>query len=96
MKCKSCGYEFGPKFSAKFCSECGTSVSFDTDKIKCRECGFEVDNNLKFCPECGESMTNSDYDKRKGRNRGEGEDDDNNEGGILGGIGDLVGKILGG
>ena len=49
MKCKNCGYEF----SAKFCPECGTPASFGSDKIKCRKCGHEINNNLKYCPECG-------------------------------------------
>lgn len=99
MKCKNCGYEF----SAKFCPECGTSAPLDSDKIKCRKCGREIDGKLKYCPECGEPVSSEykkgDKDRDKDRNRkrrDRGGDDDDDEGGILGGIGDFVGKILGG
>ncbi len=42
------------------------------------------------CKECGEPVR-SDF---RGRSDKEGDDDD--EGGILGGLGDIVGKIFGG
>ena len=86
MKCKECGHEFG---DAKFCPECGKPAAFGS-KVNCRKCDYELEGNLKFCPECGESV--------RGNNRGRrdrGEDDDD-EGGILGGLGDIVGKIFGG
>jgi len=58
--------------------------------MKCKECGNEFGGNAKFCPECGESVLS---DNRGRKNRKE---DDDEEGGILGGLGDIVGKIFGG
>lgn len=104
MKCQNCGNEF----NAKFCPECGMSASFGSNKINCRKCKYEMDNNLKYCPECGEPVSRDDKDKgkekerindkerRNRKDRDREDDDDENEGGILGGIGDFVGKILGG
>ena len=87
MKCNECDHEFG--VNAKFCPECGKPASLGSNKINCRKCDNELEGNLKFCPECGESVRS---DNRGPRNRGENDDD---EGGILGGLGDIVGKIFG-
>jgi NADH pyrophosphatase NudC (nudix superfamily) len=35
---------------AKFCPECGTSVSLH---VKCGDCSVEMPRSAKFCPECG-------------------------------------------
>lgn len=100
MKCKECNYEFD---NAKFCPECGKPVPIGNNKIKCIKCGHEVDSNIKFCPECGESV-HSDYNdkdkkgvdkKYRDRRNRDRRGDDDDEGGILGGIGDIVGKIFG-
>ena len=56
--------------------------------MKCKECGHEFTGNAKFCPECGESV--------RGDNREKDKRDNDDEGGILGGLGDIVGKIFGG
>ncbi len=87
MKCKECGSEFNG--SAKFCPECG-KPSLDSNKTNCRNCNYELESNLQYCPECGESVRS---DNRGRRDRG---DDNDDEGGILGGLGDIVGKIFGG
>ncbi|VVB93703.1 Double zinc ribbon [uncultured archaeon] len=87
MKCKECGYEFSS--NAKFCPECGKPASLGNNKVNCRKCDYEMEGNLKFCPECGESVRS---DNRGRRDKG----DDDDEGGILGGLGDIVGKIFGG
>ena len=84
MKCKECGHDFSG--NAKFCPECGKPASLGS-KVNCRKCDYELEGSLKFCPECGESVRRD--------NRGKREDDDD-EGGILGGIGDIVGKLFGG
>ena len=86
MKCKECGHEFG---NAKFCTECGKPASLENNKVNCRKCDYELEGNLKFCPECGESVRSDNRGRRD-------KDDDDNEGGILGGLGDIVGKIFGG
>ena len=88
MKCKECGYEFGD--NAKFCPDCGKPASLGSNKINCRKCDYELDGNLKFCPDCGESVRSEN--NRERRDRGE---DDDDEGGILGGLGDIVGKLFG-
>lgn len=36
--------------SGKFCSDCGAKKP---EKIKCVNCGNEIENTQKFCPECG-------------------------------------------
>ncbi len=58
--------------------------------MKCKECGYELSDGVKFCPECGKPVV-GDYMKRNDRGR----DDDDDEG-VLGGIGDFLGKIFGG
>ncbi len=88
MKCRECGHEFSG--NVKFCPECGKPVSMGSNKVNCRKCNYELEGNLKYCPECGEHVR-SDYGGRRDR---EGDDDD--ESGILGGLGDIVGKIFGG
>lgn len=89
MKCKECSHEFDS--NAKFCPECGKPASFGGNKVNCRKCDYELEGNLKFCPECGESVRNNNRGQRD-----RGKDDDDDEGGILGGLGDIVGKIFGG
>lgn len=49
--CPGCGAN-NPK-TAKFCVECGKSLSV---KGKCPACGAEVTGKSKFCPECGEKL----------------------------------------
>ena len=88
MKCRECGHEFSG--NAKFCPDCGKPASLGSNKVNCRKCNYELESNLKYCPECGESVRS---DNRGRRDRGE---DDDDEGGILGGLGDIVGKIFGG
>ncbi len=87
MKCKECGHEFND--TAKFCPDCGKPAS-SGNKIKCRKCDYEMEANLKYCSECGEPVR---FDNKQRKNRREGDDDDE---GILGGIGDIVGKLFGG
>ncbi|HEY9246683.1 MAG TPA: zinc ribbon domain-containing protein [Candidatus Methanoperedens sp.] len=86
MKCRECGHEFSG--NAKFCPECGKPASLGINKVNCGKCNYEMEGILKYCPECGEPVR-SNYRGRRDRE----EDDDD---GILGGLGDIVGKIFGG
>ena len=88
MKCNECGKEFYS--NAKFCPECGKPRSLGGNKLNCTKCDYELEANLKYCPECGESVHSDNRGRRDRR------EDDDDEGGILGGLGDIVGKIFGG
>ncbi len=84
MKCRECGHEYGG--NAKFCPECGKPSTMDSNRVNCRKCNFEIKGDVKYCPECGESV-------RSGWRRRDREDDDD-EGGIIGGLGDIVDKLF--
>lgn len=100
MKCTGCGKDIDSDL--KFCPECGKPTT--VNKIMCTKCGHEIDSNLKFCPECGKSVNDykdkhdkdkdKNYRDRRRKDRG-GDDDDDDEGGIFGGIGDVIGGIFG-
>lgn len=50
----------GTKNTGKFCSECGKPRP--KQKIRCENCGYEIDVNdsiPKFCPECGNPIDSS-------------------------------------
>jgi hypothetical protein len=49
--CPSCGKETDP--SAKFCGECGATLS---PAVTCAKCGTETEAGTKFCPECGNKL----------------------------------------
>ena len=52
MLCEKCGFQVGE--SAKFCQECGSSLS-----KQCDSCGTELPARAKFCPECGASISST-------------------------------------
>jgi hypothetical protein len=61
--------------------------------MKCEKCGYYIMNkDAEFCPECREPTENYINDRRKD-DRKEDEDD---EGGFLDSIGNVLGKLFGG
>jgi len=59
--------------------------------MKCRKCGYYIMNNeIKFCQECGEPTENYINDRKKD------DDNDEDEGGFLDTIGNVLGKLFGG
>lgn len=40
------------------------------EKIKCPECGSEIDENMKFCPNCGHKMNPDQENKKKNGKKG--------------------------
>ena len=63
-KCKNCGNEF----EGEFCPKCGTPVNRQENasvqenaqkvKVRCANCGAELEEGAVFCPKCG-SRTNN-------------------------------------
>ena len=49
MKCRSCGYEFDPKFG--ICPRCGSAAEYEM--TVCPECGNVFSEEFEVCPACG-------------------------------------------
>ncbi len=49
MKCRSCGYEFDPKFG--ICPRCGNAAEYEM--TVCPECGNVFSEEFEVCPACG-------------------------------------------
>lgn len=67
--CPECGEE--QEDFAKFCKNCGASLSSD-DSTRCSNCGCEINNEaycpdcgqptgITICPKCGQKTVNEDY-----------------------------------
>ena len=69
MHCSACGAENDN--TAKFCVECGTSLSVSTI---CQSCGQENDIDSKFCSSCGNTLSSQPTS-----NNGTAEGDSTNE-----------------
>ncbi|MCS7088198.1 MAG: zinc ribbon domain-containing protein [Thermoflexales bacterium] len=57
MKCPTCGAENLP--GAKFCSQCGARLPFESaaPMLRCAACGHENPAGSRFCGECGAPLT---------------------------------------
>lgn len=53
--CVECGNK--NKISAKFCSNCGSSlILLQSEKLRCNKCGYENDNHINYCASCGSKL----------------------------------------
>ncbi len=56
--CRHCGFQLND--NDKFCSNCGTSCSFQKTNInQCPNCGIEVKLSSMFCPNCGAKINDN-------------------------------------
>ena len=57
IKCSNCGYELPD--GAKFCGNCGTTVTAQAEKKFCTNCGNTLRADAKFCGVCGATVSSA-------------------------------------
>ena len=63
IKCQSCGK--GSPARAKFCPDCGASLTSPSDSVtKCAVCGAVKRPSDRYCMNCGTSIEEEQYDTR--------------------------------